>query len=123
LGEVFIDTSSILFGFSNKRDVFESVRGMFPSATTVISKGVIRELRGLSGNKGRKGSNARAALIAVKAKKVKVDNNTGNVDRWILSAAASTPDSVVITNDTDLGRALKRKGTVVFKISRDGSLR
>lgn len=119
---VIIDTSSILFGFSNKIDVFESVLDAFHGKKIMISSGVLRELRSLSTNRGKKGANARAALAAIKVKNVKVEDILGNVDRWILSSAPSFA-AAVITNDTQLAKSLKAKGVKVLKISRDGSLR
>ncbi len=119
---IILDTSSILFGFSNGRDVFEAAAARFPNTAQLISAGVILELKGLGKNRGKKGAAARFALLAIKVKKVKVDKIRGNVDRWILSRAASAGD-IVITNDTKLWRALKAKGVRTLKMSEDGGLK
>ena len=39
---VIVDTSSILFGFSNRRSVFEAVTAELDAAC-LVSKGIIRE--------------------------------------------------------------------------------
>jgi rRNA-processing protein FCF1 len=123
LTNVIVDTSSILFGISNKKDVFESAERSYPGANIIISKGVIRELTSISQNMGRKGSNARVGLTAINIKNLKVDNSNANVDSWILSIAPKEPDNIVITNDTRLRGALLRKKITALKLSRDGSLR
>ena len=120
---VIIDTSSILFGMSNRKDVFDIARAHLPGYQMLISKGVIRELRGISQNMGRRGAGAKAALEAIKYKKVHVDNNTTDVDDWILSKAIGYPGSVVITNDTGLSKRLRSNSVEMRKLTKDGSLR
>jgi rRNA-processing protein FCF1 len=118
-----IDTSSILFGFSNKKDVFEIAARALPQYKQVISLGVLRELHGISLNKGRRGASARAALEAIKYKNVYVEDIDYSVDRWIFLKVRGTPGSVAVTNDTDLCKKLKSNGLRCFKLSRDGELR
>ena len=120
---IFIDTSSILFGFSNKRDVFESARARFPGYKQVISLGVLAELSIIAGNRGKKGECARLALQAIKYKNVYVEDIVGSVDRWIFSRSLGTPGSIAVTNDTELHRKLRSAGVACFKLSRNGILR
>ena len=120
---IILDTSSILFAAANRKDAFKAIEERFPNCKIMISKGVIRELRGISSNAGRKGSSARLSLEMLGYKKVNVDNVSGNVDSWIFRKASSPGVRAVVTNDDQLARKLRGGGTAVFKVSRDGFLR
>ena len=123
--EVIIDTSSILFSFEYRKDVFGIVEAEFPHATMSISRGVLRELAAAALNKGRKGAAARTALLAVKSKKLKVYNNNGHVDAWIVGMARASGGKVaIVTNDTLLVKRLHSfQGLRISKLSNDGRLR
>ena len=123
--EVITDTSSIIFAFEFRKDIFSAVESEFPNPEIAISRGILRELATLSENKGRKGAAARAALLAVKSKKLKVYNNNGHVDAWIVGMARSSGGKVaIVTNDTLLvKRLLGFKGLIVRKFSKEGRLR
>ena len=95
----------------------------FPKSTTVISRGVIRELEMISKNKGARGAFAGAALALVKAKRVRVEPSTSYVDSWVAGAAARYINSIVVTNDTALFRKLRAAGTDVFRLSKSGILK
>ena len=118
-----IDTSSMLFGFSYNRNVFETAKGQFPGYRMLVSKGIIRELTRLSNNKGSKGLRARIALLELKAKKIDVDNISIHADKWILDTAMRNKGSVVVTNDTALAAKLSRAKLKVYKVSKSGILR
>jgi len=119
---LILDTSSMLFGFSNNRNVFDIAMGEFPGYRPLVSIGIIHELNGLSQNKGKKGACARMALTEIRAKKIEIDN-INRADGWILEKARRNRGSVVVTNDTLLAKRLLRFGTAVLKISRSGMLR
>ncbi len=119
---LILDTSSMLFGFSNNRNVFDIAMSEFPGCRPLVSIGIIRELNGLSQNKGKKGACARMALVEIRAKKIEIDN-INRADGWILEKARRNRGSVVVTNDTPLAKRLLRFGTAVLKISRSGMLR
>lgn len=123
MGYLIIDTSSILFGFSYNRNVFEAAMQRFPGSTLLVSRGIISELTRFSSQKGKKGLRARIALLELKAKKINVDNINANADSWILNTAPKKKGSVVITNDTALAKRLSSKGVRVYKVSRSGLLR
>ncbi len=122
--EVIIDTSSILFGISNKKDAIDAAHAMFPSYPIIISEGVLRELGGISHNEGKRGKSAKTALelIRRKYKNIKVYDNNTNVDEWILGKAQSS-DCIVITNDSALCKKLKARGTRCLKLAVSGMLR
>ena len=118
---VIIDTSSMLFGFSHNRNVFETAKERFPGYGMLVSRGITGELAGIASNKSAKGLKARVALLEIKAKKISVDNISINADKWILDTAARNKGFIVITNDTALARKLAMIRVKVFKISRSGS--
>ncbi len=120
---VIIDTSSIIYGFSYNRNVFETAYEQFPEYRQLVSKGIIRELSRFSGVRGSKGLRARVALLELKAKKIDVDNISINADKWILDTAMRNKDCIVITNDTALARELALAKVKVFKMSRNGIFR
>lgn len=120
---LIIDTSSIVFGFSNKRDVFEIAHGRFPGYDILISAGVLGELSKLARNRGTKGAGARTAIEALKYKKVNVDNSTGSVDSWIYAKSREYPHTVVVTNDTELYKKLKSANINCLKLTKAGLLR
>jgi len=120
---VIIDTSSILFGFSYNRNVFETAKEQFRGYKMLVSKGIINELTRLSANKGSKGLRARIALLELKSKRIDVDNISIHPDRWIVDTAIKNNSSVVITNDTALAAKLLRAKLKVYKISKSGILK
>ena len=118
-----IDTSSILFGFANRKDVFEAVKRSFPTMRQMISIGILNELSGISRNKGKRGTSALLAIESIKYKNVIVDNSSRSVDSWIYAKSQQYPHSVVITNDTALYTKLKHSGIKVLKLTKEGLLR
>ena len=121
--DVIVDTSSMLFGFSSGKNVFEIAGRKYPRCRLVVSRGIIRELEGISRNKGKRGAAAKTALMAIRSRDVRVDGNTGNPDDWIAGSAARYNKAVVITNDSELGMRLDRSGRKAVKLSRSGILR
>ena len=119
---LILDTSSMLFGFSNNRNVFDMSASEFPGYKPLVSAGIINELEGISRNRGKKGACARIALMEIRAKKIEIDN-INRADGWILEKASRNRGSIVVTNDTPLAKRLLRFGTTVLKISRNGMLR
>jgi rRNA-processing protein FCF1 len=120
---LIIDTSSIIFGFLNKKDVFAAARRDYPSYNILISTGILTELSRIARNSGVKGSGAKTAIEALKFKKVNVDNNIGSVDSWIYERSREYPHSVVITNDTELYKRLKSVNIKCLKLTKAGLLR
>jgi rRNA-processing protein FCF1 len=123
--EAVIDTSSIIFGLGNGRDIFDSVKNRFPGFRILISEGVLRELDGIAHGTGKRGECAKTAieLIKRKYKNIKVDDNTGNVDEWILAKSLACAECVFVTNDTALYRKVNAHGAMCFKLARNGLLR
>ncbi len=121
--KVIIDTSSILFAFSNGHDIFEHVAKQMPGCDMLISKGVINELKGIAQQPTAIGITAKTALVAISIKDINVANANINVDSWILSAAKRDKTASVITNDTALIRKLRASGVKALKIARNGILK
>ncbi len=120
---VIVDTSSMLFAMESRKSAIDTVELKYPGKGILISKGVIKELSGIGSGKGKRAATARSCLEILKLKNVKVDSNTGNVDRWILSRAGESDIYCVITNDTELFNRLRFKNIAVFKLSRNGILK
>jgi rRNA-processing protein FCF1 len=118
--EAIADTSSMIFGQSNRRSALVALRELFPGISIMVSKGIINELGIISRSKGARGTYARAALSEIRSMGIRVAESAAYPDRWILSRAAI--GSVVVTNDTELARSLP-KGVIVLKLSRNGRLR
>ncbi len=118
-----IDTSSILFGFANSKDVFEIIGNQYPGYKEVISLGVLNELSRAALNRGKKGSSAKAAIESIKYKNVYVEDIDYSVDRWVFSKATDAKGSIAITNDSELYKKLRTAGISCFKLTRDGKLR
>ncbi len=118
-----IDTSSILFGFSHKKNVFDAVRYALHDHAPYLSGAVMRELHQIARNKGRIGVSARVALQELRYKNIKGSNTSlSNADLDIMRVADRHKDSVVITNDTALVKRLQGLGVEVFKLSISGRL-
>lgn len=120
---LIIDTSSILFGFSNKINAFEAAQHHFPTHRLLVSSGIMRELSGIATNKGARGAHAKLALSILKSKKINILIDNQLVDKWILGSAEQHPGITVITNDSILAKRLKQAGAEVCKLSRSGILR
>lgn len=116
-----VDTSSIIFALSNRKNVFEALKSR--GYTPCISRGITRELRGMSLGRGRNASLARIALLEVKAKGINIYPANYYPDKWILSAASRHSGSMVVTNDTALARKLVGLGIGVLKVSKEGILK
>ncbi len=117
--EVIIDTSSLLFSARNKCDIISYIETEMPNAEICISKGVIRELNGLSKGNGRDSIAARMIIEILKNKKVKVYNNNEYVDQWIYKHAIENKikgiSQLIITNDTEVYKKIKSEKIAVKK--------
>jgi rRNA-processing protein FCF1 len=121
LGYVIVDTSSILFGFANRRSVFDAVSAELGDRC-LVSKGIITELNTISKRKGIRGAEAKAALGELSLKKIKIEANSKYPDSWIKERASEPGISAVVTNDTELASTINKE-VAVFKFSREGKLK
>ena len=119
---VILDTSSIIFGLSNNRNVFSLLSERFPGSVICISHGILNEIQGIASGRTRYAKNAKAALALIKGQgSISIAGSRAYPDRWITESAGS--GSIVCTNDTALKRELKRKGIAAVSISRSGAIR
>ncbi|MCL5106333.1 MAG: PIN domain-containing protein [Candidatus Marsarchaeota archaeon] len=134
---IIIDTSSILFGLKFNKNVFEIVKERYiGNYKIIISRSIINELERLSSAKSRLALNAKLALsiislIKENERKVFIykDSNI-NTDKWISSMLGSLSNLVIVTNDTQLAKALSDKSKTyinksadIFKITKQGVLK
>ncbi|MGC8478349.1 MAG: hypothetical protein ACP5NE_00250 [Candidatus Micrarchaeia archaeon] len=120
---VFIDTSSIIFGFENKSSVFGAIASQLPSCIPKVSKGILKELNKISHNKGKKGACAKSSLREIGALGLEIDSNDSSGDDWLLGIASKSKGAKIVTNDSALAKKLKSLGANVFKLSKSGILR
>lgn len=116
---IIVDTSSILFAMSNNVDLFARIEEQLGKGA-VVSKGVIRELKGIASSNKKSAGAAKAALDIIDRGGVRVADNSDYVDDWIM---ASKKSDIVCTNDTKLRDALRAKKVKVYTVSRSGELR
>lgn len=121
MGYVIVDTSSILFGFANRKSVFEAVSAEL-GGKCMVSKGIISELNLISKRKGIRGAEAKAALGELSLKRIKIEADSKYPDSWIREMASDPDISAIVTNDTRLASAISKK-VVTFKFSREGRLK
>jgi rRNA-processing protein FCF1 len=119
---VVIDTSSIIFGFSKKIDVFEKIREEFPGHEILMPSGVIGELEKIGKEKMKESVNARYALGVIGKLGLKVVPSYAYVDRWLLEKAEGI-GCIVCTNDGELRKKLSAKGLKVVSVSVGGAIR
>ena len=120
---IIVDTSSILFSLSNRKDPFAAITEGFPGGAIMLSKGVLRELEKLASGSGIHARHARAAIaLLTRYDNIKVAEDSSYVDGWILSQAAKL-GAKVCTNDVRLKRRLKGASVDAFSISKSGMIR
>ncbi len=119
---VIVDTSSIIFGLSNKVDVFSAIKAKDPSLEPLISMGIMNELNRIRDSWGKFSKFAAAGIYLISRHEPDIANTKEGVDDWIVSEASKLGCSVC-TNDMALKRRLKAKGIEVFSISRSGAVR
>ena len=121
--KVIIDTSSMLFAFSNGHDIFEHVMQQMPGHEILISQGIVNELNGIAKEVGAIGITAKTALVALKVKNINVAAANISVDSWIFNTATKDKSISVVTNDTALIKRLREHGVKALKFARNGMLK
>ncbi len=119
---IVLDTSSILFGFSNSVNVFSKAQEHFPGCTIVLSNGVISELEKLSKGNSKVSGYARIALLEIDAykQKIEIEKSRMYVDKWI-EAKSRHAGYIICTNDTALRKRIRKGAAKVFALSRSGA--
>lgn len=120
--QIILDTSSILFAISQRKDVFEALLEEYPGCEIILSKGIVMELQKLASTKKRNARDARTALLMLKHKNFTTRKSEAHVDKWILEEAMET-GAAVCTNDTKLREKLRAVGVNVVSIGLGGRLR
>lgn len=119
---VVVDTSSIIFGLSNKIDVFERIPEEL-NCKVVVSEGIVNELKKIGTGSGKFSKFGKVAIDLLKTNnKVKLVNDEEYVDNWIIDMAMKNGYKVC-TNDIKLKKELKEMGIRAFSLSRNGAVR
>ncbi len=120
--KIIIDTSSILFAMSQKKEIFEMVRESYPEYEPVISRGVVKELQKLAATRKKNAKDAAAALAALGNRHITTLPNSSYVDEWIISESSKN-GSAVCSNDAELRRRLRLLGIKVVAVVVGGRFR
>ncbi len=118
---VYVDTSSVLFGFKNKHNLFEIIKDEFYNPKIIISNGVISELKRLAESKKGIAPAAKIALEVLVKTDLEIDKNGDLPDKWLLKRSGAS--DIVCTNDAKLKQLLKKKGVRVLSLGKDGKLK
>jgi rRNA-processing protein FCF1 len=118
---ILVDTSSIVFSFQNKKDIFIDIEERL-EAKVVISLGIRRELQRLSARRNNEGRAAKLAIQVMRLHEVEVLQNAQPVDDFLVAAGADGKIEVC-TNDIELKRRLLGIGLKPYSVSRKGILR
>ena len=119
---IILDTSSIIFGLSNRIDTFQRLKESFPTYRITIPYGVVRELKRIANGKKKEKLQARIGLGLIKEHAISVVSGREYVDTWIIKHSGSS-DTIICTNDVELKQKLKGMGSKTISISRSGMLR
>jgi len=119
--KVILDTSSIVFAFSMKANIFEAAEDQL-RARIVVSSGIMRELKGIASGRTKESRAARIALEMMKRHAVDVVDDDRRADDWILDAGVAE-GVYVCTNDMGLKRELRERGKRALSVSENGVLR
>ncbi len=120
ISEVVVDTSSIIFGMQNRKNIFGILESELSGSRIYISKGVVKELKEISAEHTKRGRAALASLAVLREGRVGIKGDTKMPDEWMHSLPVE--NITFVTNDTDLWRRLKRQGKRVLKLSISGKL-
>jgi rRNA-processing protein FCF1 len=119
---IILDTSSILFAVSNRKDIFEEVRYQLPDMQAMISTGILAELKGIARSGRSNAKFAATALHQIGLYGPAMEKGYGPVDQWIVKHALHG-DHYVCTNDAKLKSLLIKAGIKSFSFSRSGRIR
>ena len=119
---IIMDTSSIIFSLTSKRDPFQAVRDTPPYYIPMVSEGMLRELQSIRARREKYSKYAAAALLLIPLSNVEIVKDMSSVDAWIMGYAKKT-GSAVCTNDIALKKALKKAKIRAFSMTRSGTLR
>ncbi len=120
---MIIDTSSILFSISNKKDIFAAAENSFPGTTIIISKGIMREISRHAKGRGKIAGPAGFAVLIIGQKTgLHIEKDAGYVDAWIVREWRKR-HCIVCTNDRKLKKELSDEGAHVVSFTRAGTFR
>jgi rRNA-processing protein FCF1 len=112
--QVLLDTNILFVPFRFRVDIFAGIEEMLSEPwEAVVSSRIIRELRRVAQRKGRHAIEAKLALSMLEKKQVKIIASEMPVDEWLFSYAKEH-GAVVVTNDSELIKKLKKNGIKVL---------
>jgi rRNA-processing protein FCF1 len=119
--EVLIDTSSIIYSFCLKKDVFSNIEDL--GFNPLLISSVVEELKKIAKRNSKYGIAARYALRVIqerkKRKRIKIIKTKGNADEEIQKIAKKKKIRVC-TNDKELKKRIKKLGLEILTVKSNG---
>jgi rRNA-processing protein FCF1 len=119
--EVLVDTSSIIYSFCLKKDIFANIEDL--GFTPVVVSSVIEELKKISKRNSKYAIAARYALRVIeereKKKRIKIITTKGNADEAI-ERIAKKQKMRVCTNDKKMKKRIKKVGLEILTVKANG---
>ena len=119
--EVLVDTSSIIYSFCLKKDIFANIENL--GFTPVVVSSVIEELKEISKRNSKYAVAARYALRVIeerkKGKRIKIIRTKGNADEAI-ERIAKKKKIRVCTNDKEMKKRIKKLGLEILTVKSNG---
>jgi rRNA-processing protein FCF1 len=119
--EVLIDTSSIIYSFYLKKDIFSNIEDL--GFTPLLISSVVEELRKIAKRNSKYAVAARYALRVIeerkKGKRIKIIRTKGNADEAI-QRIAKKKKIRVCTNDKQMKKRIKKLGLEILTVKSNG---
>jgi len=119
--EVLLDTSSIIFSFYLKKDIFSNIEDL--GFTPVVVSSVVEELKKIAKRNSKYAVAARYALKVIeerkKEKRIKIIKTKGNADEAI-QRIAKKKKIRVCTNDKQMKKRIKKLGLEILTVKSNG---
>jgi len=119
--EVLVDTSSIIYSFCLKKDIFANIENL--GFTPVVVSSVIEELKEISKRNSKYAVAARYALRVIeerkKGKRIRIIKTKGNADEAI-ERIAKKKKIRVCTNDKEMKKRIKKLGLEILTVKSNG---
>ena len=119
--EVLIDTSSIIFSFCLKKDIFSNIEDL--GFVPLLISSVVEELKKIAKRNSKYAVAARYALKVIeerkKEKRIKIIKTKGNADEAI-ERIAKKKKIRVCTNDKEMKKRIKKLGLEILTVKSNG---
>lgn len=115
--KVIVDTSSIIYSFKLKQDIFSNLQDI--GYTPVVLDAIYEELHNMASKKDRNSLIAKYAIRVIKDKKIKIERSKGKGDEALFNFAKKNK-CAVCTNDKDLKKRIKNLSLEILSVKSNG---